>query len=54
MAGAWRMTSCRSSGTAAPHVLGRSDWLNVGKVGRDLKRQRTYAHEMTVGIDAEA
>jgi len=41
-------------GDRCTHVLGRSDWLNVGKVGRDLKRQRTYAHEMTVGIDAEA
>ncbi len=41
-------------GDRCTHVMGRNDWLDVGKIGRDLKRQRTYAHEMTVGIDAEA
>ena len=34
-------------------VLSRYDWLDVGKVGRDHKRQRTYSHLATFGLASE-
>ena len=40
-------------GEHCTHVIGRHDWLDAGPVGRSLKKQRTYAHTMTVGIDSE-